>query len=1037
MDKYEFNIKLDQIKKLAAKKDYKAAARLANSMDWRKVKDWATLATVINVQEASGYIEEARDTAILAYNRNQGGRRLVYKLTELFIRLGQFDDAEDLYNEYLHMASHDVNRFILEYKLRKAENAQVGTLIEILEEYKEQEIDEKYMFELAQLYSYANLIDKCVRICDEIILWFPDGEFVDSAVRLKQKYSDITSTQQRLFEEAVKKKDSPDEEETKEILFAKAHEEVQYSDEIEDELEEEEKPKAKKLFSLVHKDNNAQDRDYYEEEYEEEFEDGEEDGPSVDLIQNKADEGAKSFFKALLDRVEAVRGQDREVELNESPIPEPVDDETAADDEEALREFVTDEKSDIEKAKQSLNELIAKAKQNIEDSYENVRQQDAEEELTRTAQQIEVPVNDYNIYDTRSLQAELAKNLDEIMQEDAGDGSDGITDTEDTTGITDTAVTTDITGTVKATDAADTENAINTLNTAAGIGAEVSVQSVNTSGSDEAEEDTQIEGQMSIADWVEAVQEKKYGKQETKEFSKAELERELAERESKEEAYDRLMAKQKAYAEQCGVPFNELQARLNARHELFVQSVKTDLAIRTGKAAARMENNAVKQKEDDKIWLFAYKNRAVEEEAAASLEASGSLHQEEYSDNDNSEQLAREVREALEGSAATEEASGSYNDNSTYDEEYDDGGYYDGGEGSNDEYGEYDSEYSDDSDYDDADSYDSDEYGENYDDGNSYEGEYEGEYEDQEYDSQDEDDEYEEETPKNVRSIFKFAKKKAAQKEVEEYNGDDGRQYDEPEYDEEYEPEIPKEVRKFFSRYNDMDGVTEQLAEYFDQVESEIGQLTSSTGNIIISGNRSADKTNLAKNIARALNQLYPKYSRKIAKTTGESINQRGIVKSLPKLMGTVLIIEDAGSIIPRKISELLDVMHQKTDGMLVILIDSDADINLLLGANPDITDTFNHRIIIKQYSIAELVDYARKYAGKRQHVVNDDALTLLYMKINKMNKEKEYIRTDEVKEIIDKAIANAERRVSRRLFGRHVRRGGEYLVLTESDFKD
>ena len=188
--------------------------------------------------------------------------------------------------------------------------------------------------------------------------------------------------------------------------------------------------------------------------------------------------------------------------------------------------------------------------------------------------------------------------------------------------------------------------------------------------------------------------------------------------------------------------------------------------------------------------------------------------------------------------------------------------------------------------------------------------------------------------------------------------------------------EIPKEVRKFFNKYNDMDGVTEQLAEYFDTVGDEIGRNTSERGNIIISGNRSADKTSLAKNIARALNQLYPEYPKKIAKTTGESINQRGIAKSLPRLIGTVLIVEDAGSIVPKRITELLDV-------------------------------------------------------------VNDDALTLLYMKINKLSKEKEYVRTDEVKEIIDKAIVKAERRASRRLFGRHVRRGGEYFVLTESDFKD
>ena len=393
------------------------------------------------------------------------------------------------------------------------------------------------------------------------------------------------------------------------------------------------------------------------------------------------------------------------------------------------------------------------------------------------------------------------------------------------------------------------------------------------------------------------------------------------------------------------------------------------------------------------------------------------------------DELAREVREAMDNSAVSQEQDSQKPIPDAEDEEY--GEEYDDS---------YDDEYSED-DYDDE--YADDEYAE--DDEYDEDGEYE---EDDEYDVEP----IEEEEPSGVRALFHFGRKKKPKpveeepeedEYEEEYEGspdEEEPEYDESEYDdgeEAFELEIPKEVRKFFNKYNDMDGVTEQLAEYFDTVGDEIGRNTSERGNIIISGNRSADKTSLAKNIARALNQLYPEYPKKIAKTTGESINQRGIAKSLPRLIGTVLIVEDAGSIVPKRITELLEVMKQDTGGMIVILIDSDTEINVLLSVNPDLAENFNHRIVIKQYAVAELVDYARKYAGKRQHVVNDDALTLLYMKINKLSKEKEYVRTDEVKEIIDKAIVKAERRASRRLFGRHVRRGGEYFVLTESDFKD
>ena len=119
MDKYEMNLKIEQIKQLAAKKSYKEAAAIAKEMSWHKVKDWNALATVINVQEAVGDYEEARDMAILAYNRNLGGRKLVYKLTEIMIKLKQFDDADGLYEEYERMSQHDVSRYILYYILRK------------------------------------------------------------------------------------------------------------------------------------------------------------------------------------------------------------------------------------------------------------------------------------------------------------------------------------------------------------------------------------------------------------------------------------------------------------------------------------------------------------------------------------------------------------------------------------------------------------------------------------------------------------------------------------------------------------------------------------------------------------------------------------------------------------------------------------------------------------------------------------------------------------------------------------------------------
>lgn len=207
MNKYELGIKIDQIKKLAAKKEYTEAAAIAKDINWTKIKDWQALATAINVQEAVGDYEEARDMAILAYNRNLGGRKLVYKLTEFFIKVGDFDNANELYEEYSKSSQHDVSRFILYYDLRKAQNASDNELVGILEDYREHEIDEKYMYELAKLYYKTGRKEECIKTCDNIVLWFQDGIYVEKAVQLKEKLGVVlTKTQKGILEDVRKKK---------------------------------------------------------------------------------------------------------------------------------------------------------------------------------------------------------------------------------------------------------------------------------------------------------------------------------------------------------------------------------------------------------------------------------------------------------------------------------------------------------------------------------------------------------------------------------------------------------------------------------------------------------------------------------------------------------------------------------------------------------------------------------------------------------------------------------------------------------------
>ena len=838
MDKYEFNIKVDQIKKLASKREYNEAAKIAGSMNWQKVKDWPTLATVINVQEAAGDLLEARDMAILAYNRNLGGRKLVYKLTELLIKLEDFENAEELYDEYERMAQHDVNRFILYYELRKAEKASDNELVEILEDYREHERDEKYMYELAKLYFNTGRRDECIKICDDLVLWFQDGTYVESAIRLKQEYGvTLTKTQKNILENARKRKN--DKELDKEEEFKKQQELVRIQhDDVEEELRRDElgedndepggiKGFFKKAFSGFQIDSDGDEDD----EEDDTVGEGREDDEFVISVDDEKQDDNTGTDDKLPD-----------TEISPSVVQKP-------------------ENTNLNKASLSLRELIENAKKQVEDNCEQVSRGFDIASKNSTQQSESVSYKDVKQSED-DIQKDVIENLNRFMQEDIKEAE---------------ALRPDP---VVADDGQDSDN-------------------------------EQIKGQLSLADWIETVREEKYGNQNTREFSRVELERMLDEKDEKSAAYEKLIARQKEKAQAEGTKFDEKKARYEAAVTMMVNAAKTDLAIRTGKATAKLEAEAEDMRK-------AALNKDNEEDQ-------GSMQADMYNMQPQ---------------------------NSKSDVTY-----------------------------------------------------------------------------RDSEKPGKFTRKNNAADEFEELDEviDDDKK-------------LSPELARIFKKYKEMPGLERQLAILFEALEKEMQISTSEFGNIIISGNSSSDKTDLARTIIRAINYMFPDQQKKLAKTTGDSINHRGLTKAMHKLNGTALIVEGAGVIQPKRISEVLDCMKQHTDRMIVIFEDSDAEMNVLINFNPELTKTFNHRIVLKQYTVNELVEMARKYARKRQYEVDDDALLELYLKIDKLHTDNDNIKLDDIKEVINRAIENSERRSSRKIFGGLKKKrsdSGSITFLSEADFKD
>jgi hypothetical protein len=834
--------------------------------------------------------------AILAYNRNYGGKQLVYELTSLLIRLKRFDEANELFEEYEKMAAHDPNRYLLYYELRKAEGAASSELVAILEDYKNEDLDERYWYELAKLYSKTGKKKDCIRVCDDISTFFPDGAFVVKALKMKQ-YNGAALTEKQEEIVARARAQRLDEDSTKEMLFEQQMDPTRFSENEEAEINEmldgtaptrKTADLSQTMQELQEKAAHADDVDYTEFETEED--------------ENGVNRKLKRFVLAQVEAAKQaeIYPDDEVAATVENPITadtteivgsvaeDVAEDEgtqTDESEEEVQNSQISEpeEEAKIGQMPESLKELIAKARKNIDSTYDQIARENEQEKREQERREAEehiraredamqidaVAVPGNNIYDTQNLQAEIARNLSAVL-DDEDFGQD--------------------TSMFRPNPAQETQEE-----------------------EPETDENEQIEGQLSIADWIETVREEKYGSQDTKEYSKSELNRILDQKEENSAAYEKML-EEKRQGKKASVEVSKGNTQ-----EMLIEA-KTDLAIRTGKASQKLEEAV----------------EILKEAAAAAEEITASVENVSL-DTARLDTVPEEVlAEYVEREMASEQA---------------------------------------------------------------------------------------EKRPFSG-SAQVAQKRPVVAKQTGKAQG---------------ELKLDSNLARYFKKYKDMSGLESQIAEYFKALPTEMQDTTSRSGNIIISGNSSSDKYDLAKTIVRAINSLYPDEPRKIAKTTGESINHRGVEKSMQKLRGTVLVIEGAGVMKPKRVQELLDCMERDTGRMIVIMEDADAEINVLMEYNPGLAEKFNHRMILKQYTVHELVEMARKHANRRSYEVDDDALLELYQQVDKMRAADDHIKVDDVKDIINRAIEHSEKRASRKFFKGIKKKhtdSGDLIYLTEADFK-
>lgn len=200
LDKYEYNLKLDEIKKLVTSGNYEEAVKVADTVEWKRVRNTRTLCMVSEIYEANGRLEDSKEILLRAYRRSQMTRTILFRLTEVAIKMKEFDEAVEYYSEFVNAAPNDTSRYILKYEIYKGRGSSLEDQIAILEEYKEAEYTEQWGYELAKLYYQAGEKQKCIESCDDLVLWFRQGKYVIKALELKRSLTELTPMQQTIYD---------------------------------------------------------------------------------------------------------------------------------------------------------------------------------------------------------------------------------------------------------------------------------------------------------------------------------------------------------------------------------------------------------------------------------------------------------------------------------------------------------------------------------------------------------------------------------------------------------------------------------------------------------------------------------------------------------------------------------------------------------------------------------------------------------------------------------------------------------------------
>ena len=987
MDKYEYKLKTEQMLELMEDGAYRKAADIADTIEWRRVRNASMLVQVSDIYEKNREFQKSYDVLNIAYHRAEGSRKIISRLCTLALKTGNVDEAIDYYDDFVQIAPKDPNQYILRYQILREQRAPVEQQIEALEEFKKSEYIEEWAYELAKLYQEAGMTAECLEECDDLILWFSEGKYVYKAMELKMQYKPLTPSQQEKYDHRFEKTSAETEEMPDLLTYAEAKE--------------------------------AQEK-------------GEDDGQSEKTEEEIPVEGLP---EAEDDETEEVLPEDTEEESQVADVAaeteetegKPVEKKKQLGDvmplDEALKQLLHPEKSGAGKDQEEEEPDIS----DLEEAIEEI-------EAVADLEMADKAVQKVKKNKPASVSGKMTEIVPEDDEEETEDKDESLENTENETVVIEEEKVSDGEEKVLADDD-QIKGQMSFEDILAGWEQQVQASAAETA-EEEIQPDQDIEALIEEAEeLITMPEDADLSVDEAEELSGEDGEiledeaEELPEEDSEipEDEAEEFLEEESKIPEGGEIEEEETMDIEEKKKPEPILPPDIQRLIDEIEGVAPVEEPKVKK---EKKPEEPHENMGKVTEELRIDDLDEFLDEEEYFDDDEITDDAEEYFDAEDEEAADEEE------------------YFEGPDllDEDEEYFEDEEEIVEEDEEEDAENSRPD-----IEEEFRVDPKHSDEPDDREIPDEDDGmDILSATTPLSRKETAKLiATGKTAPLPLTEISDalsmSDTGFIVHGRYDLEMQSEIgtraglTEEQKKLFSYFVPVRGMSEQLVDVLEQDKNCTNRGgTSKTGNLLIIGNKGNGKTVLAVDVVKAIQKQRNIRQGKVAIVTGDSLNKKKIGDIFSKLYGGALIIEKAGRMDEKTVARLNKAMEKDTGELLIVLEEQRKPLDRLLSSNREFRRKFTSRLEVPIFINDELVTFGQTYAQENGYRIDEMGILALYSQIDSLQREDHAVTVAEVKEIMDKAIAHSQKasakKLVRRVFGKNTD-DADRILLSEKDF--